>query len=59
MFAQMLLPTSTWDCRNSGLIWSLQDDAALLEELLDVGGQLPRIGIDDLVLLLDPDGQVR
>ncbi len=34
----------------------VEDHPALIEELLDVRGQLPGLGIDDLVLLLDADG---
>ena len=35
----------------------LEDDASVFQELLHVGGQLPGLGMDDLVLLFDADGQ--
>jgi hypothetical protein len=41
-----------------GLDLVLEDDPSLFEELLDIGGQLARVGIDKLVLLLDSDSQL-
>ena len=41
-----------------GLDLVLQDLAALLQELLDVGRQLTSLRVDDLVLLLDSDGEL-
>ena len=42
-----------------GLDPLLQDELALVEDLLDVGAQLPRLGIEDLELLLDAEGEGR
>jgi hypothetical protein len=36
-----------------------QDQLVLLQDLRDVGAQLARLRIDDLVLFLDADGQGR
>ncbi len=41
-----------------GLDLVLEHQPALLEELLDVGGQLPALRVDELVLLLDADGEL-
>ncbi len=35
-----------------------EDDPSLLQEFLDIRGQLSGLGVDDLVLLLDSDGEL-
>ena len=42
-----------------GLDLVLEDHTPFVEELLDVGGQLAGVGVDDLVLLLDTECQRR
>ena len=36
-----------------------EDELVRVQDLGDVGGELPRLGVDDLVLLLDPDRERR